>query len=88
MKTPNEDSQLVIDRKKRTESEQWRHSNFRKICVYVNSESDLEELYSKAKEAGLDTVMIANSGYAEFNWVPTQTCIVNRPHAVKKDKIT
>jgi PTH2 family peptidyl-tRNA hydrolase len=57
----------------------WLSGNFKKVCVYVNSEEELITLYNKAKEAGIITALITDSGKTEFNGVPTNTCIAVGP---------
>lgn len=57
----------------------WIDSKFTKICLSCDSEEELLELYEKAKKAGIDTVLITDSGLTEFNGVPTNTCIAIGP---------
>lgn len=52
----------------------WLTGIFTKICVYVNSEQELDEVYNKAKEAGLNCAMIEDNGLTEFNGIKTKTC--------------
>lgn len=67
----------------------WLTGNFKKVCVYVNSEQELLALYVKAKEAGIITALITDSGLTEFNGVPTNTCIAVGPDFEDKiDTIT
>jgi len=47
---------------------------FTKICVYVNSEKELTEIYQKAADAGLPCSLIKDAGLTEFGGVPTLTC--------------
>lgn len=61
------------------EVEPWLTGNFKKVCVYVNSEEELLALFDKAKEAGIITSLITDSGLTEFNGVPTKTCIAVGP---------
>ena len=69
--------------------ESWITGNFKKVCVYVNSEVELLELYEKAKAAGLICSLITDSGLTEFNGVPTNTCIAVGPDFEDKvDTIT
>lgn len=58
---------------------QWLEGAFRKICVYVNSEEELEEIYTKACAAGIPCAMIEDRGLTEFNGVPTKTCCAVGP---------
>jgi PTH2 family peptidyl-tRNA hydrolase len=59
--------------------ESWINGLFTKICVSVDSEEELVELYNKAMEAGLMVSMITDAGLTEFNGVPTKTCIAIGP---------
>jgi PTH2 family peptidyl-tRNA hydrolase len=59
---------------------EWYLGNFRKICLYVNSEQELLDVYEKAKAKGLRTSKIIDSGLTEFNNVPTLTCIAIGPN--------
>ena len=68
---------------------QWMENSFTKICLYVNSEKELDEVYLKAKEAGLPSEMIVDSGKTEFNNIPTKTCIAIGPaYSEDIDKVT
>lgn len=67
----------------------WVEGNFKKICLGIDSENALVELYEKAREVGLPCAMIVDSGLTEFNGVPTKTCIAIGPDLAEKiDKIT
>jgi PTH2 family peptidyl-tRNA hydrolase len=67
----------------------WLNDLFTKICVYVNSEEELDELYAKAQELNILSAMIIDVGKTEFNGVPTKTCIAIGPDTVENvDKIT
>lgn len=57
----------------------WLENSFRKICVYVNSEQELDELHQKALDNGLISHMIIDNGATEFNGVLTKTCIAIGP---------
>jgi PTH2 family peptidyl-tRNA hydrolase len=58
---------------------EWLNGQFTKICVSVNSEEELDALYSKAKELHIPCAMIVDAGKTEFNGVPTKTCIAIGP---------
>ena len=60
--------------------ESWINGLFTKICVSVDSENELVDLYNKAMESGLMVSMITDSGLTEFNGVPTKTCIAIGPN--------
>ena len=57
---------------------EWCKTSFKKICVYVDSEEALIELYESIPEA-IPKIMITDSGVTEFNGVPTKTCIAIGP---------
>ena len=68
---------------------EWVNGLFTKICVSVNSEAELLEVYNKAKEAGLNCALITDAGLTEFGGVPTNTCCAIGPNAAEKiDPIT
>ncbi len=52
----------------------WLARKFTKVAVSVNSEAELLAVYEKAKDMGLPTVLITDSGLTEFGGVPTHTC--------------
>lgn len=73
-----------------TEEElEWVAGIFTKICVSVNSEAELLEVYNKAKEAGLNCALIQDAGLTEFGGIPTYTAVAVGPNAAEKiDPIT
>ena len=62
------------------EEEHWLDNSFKKICVYVNSEEELLDIYNKAKEAGLEVHLVEDSGLTEFHGEKTNTCLAIGPH--------
>lgn len=71
------------------EEQIWILGSFAKICVRVNSELELMDIYQKAKEAGLEAQLIIDSGRTEFEGVPTKTCLAIGPDdSAKIDLIT
>jgi len=69
--------------------QQWLDQGFTKICVYVESEKDLDVIFANAKEAKLPCALITDSGKTEFNGVPTKTCVgIGPDYAVKIDVVT
>lgn len=69
--------------------EEWLENSFKKICVRVNSEEELEELAKQAEKAQIPYYIIKDSGLTEFNRVPTVTCMAIGPYFSKDiDKIT
>lgn len=67
----------------------WLEGSFAKICVGVDSEEELIDIYNKAQEAKLVVHMITDSGKTEFHDVPTRTCLAIGPDFSSKiDPIT
>jgi peptidyl-tRNA hydrolase, PTH2 family len=62
------------------EEKEWMSGPFKKVCVRVNSEEELLEIYKKALEAGLRSHIILDSGKTEFNGKPTYTCVAIGPN--------
>jgi PTH2 family peptidyl-tRNA hydrolase len=58
---------------------QWLDSDFKKICVRVESEEQLLEIHQAAKDAGLIECLITDAGLTEFDGVPTLTCCAVGP---------
>jgi peptidyl-tRNA hydrolase, PTH2 family len=70
------------------EEHEWMYGSFTKVCLQVNSEEELLEIYGKAKEAGLEVHLITDAGRTEFDG-PTRTCLAIGPdRAMYIDKIT
>lgn len=57
----------------------WLEGQFSKICVYVESEDQLMEIYKKAILANLPVKLITDSGKTEFHGNPTRTCLAIGP---------
>ncbi len=71
------------------EEQEWIDGAFTKICVSVNSESELRELMSKAQFSNILVNEVIDSGKTEFNGVPTLTCAAFGPDIKEKlDPIT
>ncbi len=68
---------------------EWKEGIFTKICVSVDSETELLDIHEKAKAAGIPTALIQDCGKTEFNGVPTYTCVAVGPDTCEKiDPIT
>lgn len=63
------------------ELQAWLAGSFKKVTLYVKSETELLELQTKAQAAGLTTHLIQDSGLTEFGGVPTYTVLAIGPHA-------
>ena len=67
----------------------WLDGSFAKVCVRVDSEEELLEIFNKAKVAGLEVHLITDSGKTEFHGEPTNTCLAIGPDVSSRiDKIT
>ena len=64
---------------KRPELQEWLLGSFTKVCVSVDSEPELLEMYAKAKELGLICCLITDNGLTEFGGIKTNTCIAIGP---------
>lgn len=80
---------LSLTIKENSPLDAWLRGVFTKICVSVNSEQELLDIYEKAKNAGLPCTLIKDAGFTEFNGVPTYTAVAIGPDEVEKiDVIT
>jgi len=69
--------------------QEWLDSSFAKVCVRVDSEQQLLEIFQKAKHAMLEVHLITDSGKTEFHGEPTLTCLAIGPdYSSKIDQIT
>jgi PTH2 family peptidyl-tRNA hydrolase len=64
---------------KNTAMHQWLTERFTKICVSVDSEKDLVDIYSQAIKLKLPCSLITDAGLTEFHGVPTITCAAIGP---------
>ena len=53
----------------------WLHSSFRKIVLYVESAEDLYLIESNCEELNIPCRLITDNGTTEFNEVPTVTAL-------------
>lgn len=63
----------------------WLLGSMAKICVRVESEAELAEIYANARNAGLEAHIVTDAGHTEFHGVPTKTCLAIGPD--RNDKI-
>ena len=67
----------------------WLLGRFKKVCVSVNSESELLALQAQAEAAGLINALIQDAGLTEFGGVPTYTAVAIGPdRADRVDAVT
>lgn len=68
---------------------EWMSGTFTKVTLQVNSEEELLEVFNKAREKGLTSYLVTDSGKTEFDGIPTKTCCAIGPHEAEKiDEIT
>ncbi len=69
--------------------DQWLQGIFTKICVSVNSEEELMEIYDQTVAADLPVKLTIDSGLTMFAGVPTKTCLAIGPANEEEiDRIT
>ena len=69
--------------------DQWLNGTFTKVCLYVDSEEELNEIKNKCDNAKIPNALIIDSGLTEFHGVPTKTCVGIGPwNSEEIDKIT
>lgn len=61
------------------ESHEWIENGFTKVCLQVDSEQELLEVFRNAQLARLEVHLVKDSGRTEFNGVPTYTCLAIGP---------
>lgn len=67
---------------------EWFEDKFTKICVSVDSEQELLDIYNKAKDSGMLCSLILDAGLTEFK-EPTYTAVAVGPaESDSVDKIT
>lgn len=57
----------------------WLEGGCKKICVGVNSEQELIEVFQRAKAKGLPAALIRDAGHTEFHGEPTLTAVAIGP---------
>jgi PTH2 family peptidyl-tRNA hydrolase len=73
------EDEMVIYFENKEALRDWIKGQFTKICVSVETEEELLEVYNKAKEKGLICSLITDAGHTEFNGQPTITCCAIGP---------
>lgn len=62
-----------------TPLEAWFEHGVAKICVYVDSEEELLELDTAARERGFISALVRDAGHTEFHGEATYTCLAFEP---------
>lgn len=80
---------LSFEVEKDSPLDNWINGGFKKICVSVNSESELFNIYDKAKVLDIPCVLIRNACLSTYNDNSTYTCCAVGPDDEKNiDKVT
>lgn len=68
---------------------EWLDGRFTKVCVSVDSEEELIDIYMKAMYNKVNVKLIKDAGLTEFGGIPTYTCLAIGPdYPDKIDPIT
>ena len=57
----------------------WFDAGVAKVCVYVDGEEALLDLYEQGRQAGFAVALIRDAGLTEFHGEPTFTCLAFEP---------
>ncbi len=57
----------------------WFDAGVAKVCVYVDSEEELLDLYSQGREQGFICALVRDAGLTEFHGDSTFTCLAFEP---------
>ena len=63
---------------------EWLCGLMTKVCVSVNSEEELNDVYQRALDSGIPCSIITDAGKTEFGGVPTKTAVAIGPDEVEK----
>jgi PTH2 family peptidyl-tRNA hydrolase len=61
----------------------WLANGTTKICLQVDTEDELMEIYQKALDADLKVHLVIDEGVTEFKNVHTKTCLAIGPNLVE-----
>ena len=82
-------TQRILSVEKDSSLDQWLEGKFTKICVSVDSEEELLDIYKKASDNGLLCSLIQDAGLTEFGGVPTYTtCAIGPDYPEVIDLLT
>jgi PTH2 family peptidyl-tRNA hydrolase len=82
---PNAEIKIELSETEKT----WLIHGMAKVCLQVSSEAELHEYHEKARQAGLKSFIIRDSGRTEFHGEPTYTaCAIGPDLAEKIDSVT
>jgi PTH2 family peptidyl-tRNA hydrolase len=60
--------------------QEWIDTGMTKVCLRVDSEEELMEIYDHAKKSNMLPNLITDAGHTEFKGVPTKTCLAIGPN--------
>ncbi|WP_315671514.1 aminoacyl-tRNA hydrolase [Clostridium sp. 19966] len=81
--------QLSLEVNKGSDLDEWLNGGVAKICLYVNSENELMDIYNQTKQSNLPVSLIVDAGVTMFKGVNTVTCLAIGPAKSEEiDKIT
>lgn len=75
---------FLVDKIKNNEEitdvqKKWLDNDFTKICVGVDSEEDLIEIYENSIKNKVEVHIVTDVGKTEFKGIPTKTCLAIGP---------
>lgn len=76
----DEENHMCLSYRSKSALKDWIDGRFTKVCLAVNSEKELLDIYNKAKEKGLICSLVTDAGLTEFNGVPTKTAVAVGPN--------
>lgn len=84
-----DESRYELRFKDNSSLDNWLNAIFTKICVSVDSERELMEIYDYTRISGLPVKLIEDNGITEFAGVKTRTCLAIGPaEAEEVDRVT
>ena len=87
-RTRDESTKYELEFNDDTVLNDWLNGKFTKICVSVDSEEELMDIYNSVPDF-CPVVLITDAGLTEFNGIPTKTCLGIGPYISEEiDKIT
>ncbi len=59
-------SVLALDKADERDAAEWRAEGMKKICLKVNSEKELIEIFNQAKKAKLPAALVRDAGFTQI----------------------
>lgn len=87
--TSDEGYDMVLTVGDNSHIKDWLEGIYTKVCLYVESEEELIELYNKAVDNNIPSCLITDVGLTMFKGIPTKTALAIGPFKSDEiDKIT